>query len=388
MITLHERVTLTLAEAAGLPRVDRANGIIRGVKLLGWHSANGREYDPRGVEASLYERRPLKADHARPGQQRSVRETIGWFEGAHARADGIYARELRLLNPQGELEQRLLGAAEHAPHVFGLSHTAQGKEKAGSGGGIIEKVHKVHSVDLVDDPATVSSLYESGSNKVKKKVRELIEALKPARPKYARALSEMAEAGIMGPDAQMDEPAGDAAPEDEGGDHCAALIDAAKAVLTDDALDTAAKIKKIKQILKMVDQSAAGGGKSGDVEEEDEPEDDEDEPATESKQGRRLAKLEAKVRLRDAADEAGVKLPKTLLESVSPRLTEAQAKALVAELKGTAGGTTGSGARSAPPWVPPATNAQGKPVTEQRQQQAADPDQARGARLATLRRTR
>lgn len=305
------------------PRVDREKGIVRDVKILGWTSANGRRYEPSGVTAALYEGKVVKSDHVKPGQNRSVRDSFAWLEGVNIRADGVYAKQLRLLNPKGEFEQRVLSAAESAPHVFGLSHTARGREKAGSRGSIIEAVESVQSVDLVDDPASVAGLYESRRFSVKLTVKEIMEALQSKRPKYVKKLSEAVEAGLMSPDAAMDMP-----PEEEtGADHEQAILDACKACLDDSALDTPAKLAKIKKLLGIMN----GKETETDTPADDAP--DKEESRKRREKDDRLALLEARERLRAAADEAGVKVPKLLMESLRTDMTEAQTKALIAELK-------------------------------------------------------
>lgn len=343
-VILHECLSFSEASVKGdRPRVDREKGIIYGVKALGWKSLNGREYDPAGVDPALYEGRGVCADHVLPGQTRSTRDTVGWLEGCtkdSSATGGIYAERLRLLNPKGEYEQKLMTAAESAPHLFGLSHTAKGREKAGSYGSRIEAVEHVDTVDVVRDPATVAGLYESRNPPVKKKWKELAEALKATRPGYAKALREMAEAGVLSPDAAMDAPPDEAA-ADEPADHKQALMDALKALCDEaDTLDEGELLKKFKAILKLIK------GGNGDTP---------DDPAA-TEESRRLktqnAALLAEKLVRKAAGKAGVSLSETLVEAVArPGMTEAQAAAVVDELKG-AGGSQRP--RSAGPVTPPA----------------------------------
>jgi uncharacterized protein YbjQ (UPF0145 family) len=324
------------------------------------------------VDAALYEGKRVNAGHARGAGERDPRDTYAYLEGLSKEPDGLYARRLRLLNPKGDFEQRLMSAAENAPHLYGLSHTARGREKVGSGGAVIESVESVESVDLVTDPATVSGFYESRGYPVKRKLKELAESLKPKRPRYAKKLWEVAEAGIMSPDAPMDAPASDEPAADESGDHEQALMDAAKAVLDDDSLSTADKLKKIKQILKMVD---GGGADTADA-------------ATEESRRRaaanlqeELARLKAEKVVRREASAAGVSLSETLVEAVArPGMTEAQAKAVVNELKG-AGGSS-QRPKSAGPLPQPAGD---KGVQESRDKDKAEIPQDAKSRAAWLR---
>lgn len=321
---------LDLYESGAQSRVDRDNGVIRGVKILGWKSANGREYLPSGVNPQLYEGRVVNANHQKNGQDRSAYDRLGRVTNIARREDGLYG-DLEVLTSH-PLANPLFEAAERMPGIFGLSHTARGKTRSGRSGCVVESIEEVQSVDLVGDPATVSGLYESRSSKIMK-LSDLMESLKKSRPGYSRALTEMAEAGIMDPGATMPEPAPEAEAGDESVDHCQAILDACKACLDDSSLDGAAKMAKIKKLLGILETGS--GTETETAETETETETDEAAREESRKQKARLNLLEAKERLRDAADEAGVKLPKTLLESVNPSITAAQAKALVSELRGT-----------------------------------------------------
>lgn len=332
---------LSLTEGGPAVRVDRAAGVISQVKILGYKSANGREYLKDGVSAALYEGRRVCAGHHRSAGERDPRDTYAVLEGVRVLDSGVFADRLRLLNPAGDFEQRLLTAAETAPSLFGLSHSARGREKPNSGGRVIESVLSVESVDLVCDPATVAGLYESRGRAVKKTVTELIEELSSTRPEYARGLREAAEAGVMGPEAAMDVPP----PAAEGGvDHEQAILDAAKACLDDSSLNTSEKMKKIRKLLKIVDGGNAGSDAGESAAEES-------RRAETANLREENASLKAREALRAAADAAGVKLGKTLLESVRADVTPEQIKSLIDELKGAAGASQRP--RSAAP-APPA----------------------------------
>lgn len=320
-----------LSEGASASRVDRAAGVIKGVKLLGWSSQNGRTYDPDGVDPRLYEGRAVNFNHHRGAGDRSVYDRFGRVVNVRKAADGLYG-DLEYLRSHPYAES-VAEAAERMPNVYGLSHTARGVERPGGvkGGNRIERVESVQSVDLVGDPATVSGLYESRGGNVRLTVKQLQEKLSQSRPGYARALREMAEAGIMAPADEMPEPEEMDEP-DEADDHKKAILDACKACLDDGSLSEDEKVAKIKKLLAVHkgDAGTAGGsgvtGKAG--------EGSEGYSAAESRKlADRLNLLEARERLRAAADEAAVRLPKSLIEHVSPSITEAGAKALVAELK-------------------------------------------------------
>jgi hypothetical protein len=145
-------------------KVDRAASIIRDVVVIGSQSENGRFYPPDVLIAavSLYENRPVYIDHqpdTNPSGARSYRNKIGRltnvrFESGKVRADLI-------VNPEHELANQLFWDAENNPSAVGLSHDATGQvEMQEDGAQIVRRIEKVRSVDLVAEPATVTSLFE------------------------------------------------------------------------------------------------------------------------------------------------------------------------------------------------------------------------------------
>lgn len=357
---------IDLKEGAG--RVDREAGLIRGVKLLGWKSANGRTYDPAGVNPSLYEGRVVNCNHAKSGQERDVRDRIGRTVNVVKKRDGLYG-DLEILRSH-PVAGAVFEAAERMPGLFGLSHTARGRERQGSRGAVIEAVQSVQSVDLVGDPATVAGLYESRRTKVAKvKVTDLYEQLKGTRPLYAKALQEMAEAGVMSPGAMMDPPAGEAS----GTDHKQALRDACKAVLDDESLSEEEMVAKIKKILKIINGGSKGDGPP--VGDDDSADDEAPAETEESKKDRaELAQLRVEKRVRTAAEKAGVRVTTALLESIRPDITDEQIKALLADRAGAPAGRPG--ARSATPPAPEKGKGKATDVRESRTAETVPDDRA------------
>ncbi len=138
-------------------RVDRDRGVIHSVKLLGWKSSNGRTYSEGGVDASMYDGRPVNVNHLRSGQERSAYDRLGVIRNPVKRKGGVYG-DLHLLKSH-PLAPAILEAAERMPEAFGMSHTARGR--ASSRGDVIERVEEVVSCDVVGDPATTRGLHES-----------------------------------------------------------------------------------------------------------------------------------------------------------------------------------------------------------------------------------
>lgn len=141
-------------------KVDRERGLIRGVKILGVESRNGRQYNPAAIREAkgLYEGIAVNIDHAEGGEPRSYGDRIGRLSLIEARADGLYG-DLRV-NPAHPLAERLFWDAENMPENVGLSHDATGKTKRRDGKTVVESITAVRSVDLVAEPATTAGLFE------------------------------------------------------------------------------------------------------------------------------------------------------------------------------------------------------------------------------------
>ncbi len=154
--TLQER---TLCES-GL-RVDRAAGVIRGVKIIGSQSRNNRTYPPAVLQKAIphYEGRGCFLDHT--AGQRSVASRFGWLQ--NVRGDGAsLIGDLNILKSHPNAPA-IFEAAERNPRLFGLSHSADGRVVRRGGKNVVEEIVGVHSVDLVCDPATTNSLFESAA---------------------------------------------------------------------------------------------------------------------------------------------------------------------------------------------------------------------------------
>ena len=258
---MSERVTLLeFVKNTNALHVDEDAASIDNVRILGLESANSRSYDRNAVRDAigLYEGKQVNTDHpARQGEPVSISRRLGWLENVHQEQDGGLRGKLQLLKNH-PLTALILEAARRRPQLMGLSHNAVGKTRREGVKEIVESIDAVHSVDLVADPASVAGLHEGRTATVKTTVKQLMESLKTKRPGYARALREMAEAGLMSPDASMDAPADEPAAGGETADHEEALKAGFKAaihaIIDDDSLDMAEQMSKIKEILKARDK--------------------------------------------------------------------------------------------------------------------------------------
>ncbi len=149
-------------------RVDRAAGVIRGVKLLGLASRNGRRYREGAlIEAvGLYEGAKVNINHPKghPLSPRDYQDRLGVVRGVQFRTgEGLFG-DLHF-NPKHALSEQLVWDAEHAPQNVGMSHNVLARTSRSGDETIVEAITKVQSIDLVADPATTSGLYEQAGGR-------------------------------------------------------------------------------------------------------------------------------------------------------------------------------------------------------------------------------
>lgn len=142
------------------------NNVLKNVKLIGLESKNGRIYPPSVLKNAvhLYEGAKVNIDHPErgPAQERKIGDRIGLVRNARfVEGRGIFADFV--FNPHHPVADRLAWDAEHNPEAFGFSHNATlrlGRPDR-NGNEVVESIVAIRSIDLVADPATTSSLFES-----------------------------------------------------------------------------------------------------------------------------------------------------------------------------------------------------------------------------------
>lgn len=255
------------------PRINRDAGVIHDVKILGQTSRNGRQYSPKALReaAAFYEGIGVNTNHPSrqtPNVSRGVEEGVGWLESIQVKPDGVYG-DLHVIKSH-PLANTLFEIAERKPDRFGLSHNASGDVGEIGGSQLVESIKSVRSVDLVQNPATVKSLFESEDPVATKtvKFKTLIESLPVKIRKGFTALLEMDGVPEVTADMPVEMPAEGAAPSaDEAAK--AAFKAAISAVLDDDSItwdETKTKIiELVKTLAKMsgdaepVNETPAGG---------------------------------------------------------------------------------------------------------------------------------
>ena len=144
-------------------RVDREHGVLRGVKLIGLESENGRRYAESALEqaASLYEESKVNVNHPKAGplSPRDYQDRLGVIRGVELRTGQGLFGDLHF-NPKHPLAEQLVWDAEHNPRNVGFSHNVLAKLTHENEIATVEEITRVVSVDLVADPATTSGLFE------------------------------------------------------------------------------------------------------------------------------------------------------------------------------------------------------------------------------------
>lgn len=249
-------IETTIASTASTPpQVDADAGIIRGVKVLGKVSANGRTYSPKAMEsaAKMYAGVSVNIDHpsrSSPDFDRSIRDGFGRLTNPRTAADGVYA-DLEYLKAH-PLAAQVVEAATRMPDQLGLSHNAEGDiQRSKDGTKTVVDVTAVYSVDLVRYPATNASLFESRNQKGAKMLlsdlwESIIGKLSGTAAKKAEKVGKLLEDYM---DAPMD--AAITPPEDANAETSmdAVFSQAVMEILTDKSLDQSQKVKKIKDLL-------------------------------------------------------------------------------------------------------------------------------------------
>lgn len=170
--------------------IDRASGVLKGVKLLGLTSRNGRVYRESALAKALplYEGAKVNVNHAKGrATARDYQDRLGRIRHVeHRPGEGLFG-ELHF-NPKHPLSEQLLWDAEHAPEQVGFSHNVMAKTSIDNGQTVVEEITHVESVDLVADPATTRGLFESTGPLASMTLEELTEA----RPDLVKQLREEA----------------------------------------------------------------------------------------------------------------------------------------------------------------------------------------------------
>lgn len=176
-------------------------GLIRGVKILGLESRNGRIYPKETVAKAIQQYEGAKVNVNHPSgdttKPRDYESRLGRIENVRLGEGntGMFA-DLRY-NPNHALAKQLEWDASNTPENVGFSHNVYAKTTRRGGKTVVEEITRVQSVDLVADPATTYGLFEAttetdantkGANMSDQKLT--LEELKAEYPSHVEQIRE------------------------------------------------------------------------------------------------------------------------------------------------------------------------------------------------------
>ncbi len=175
-------------------RAPVENGVIKGVKIIGTKSRNGRVY-PQAVlnqAMSLYEGQQVYMLHPTAREKRQGSRQLDDHFGTLMDVREIPGKSGMFCDLHTKQSHPMAGLImENAEgSTFGLSHNAV--VEFGEDGTTVTKIVRVNSVDLVDQPATTTNLFEEDME-----LKELQDALAAER-KATDERMDAFEAKILG----------------------------------------------------------------------------------------------------------------------------------------------------------------------------------------------
>ena len=352
-LNLSEDIVRGLAPlGAGAARVDRDKRLIKGVKLLGRESVNGRIYSLEAIQDAyqrrIYEGIAVYVNHPdKPNDPRAINEKLGRIVNVQLIEGELYG-DLEYLESNRDAAL-ICEMAERMDSQLGCSHNAVGDgEDDAEGIFHVRRISEARSIDIVTEPATTAGFFEQRKRQAMPvKIKALFEnswkkyarrvTRRPRLNAYMKALVEQDEEDLM------DEPA-PAGVEEVPTDPDEALaggFEAAVSAIVKKCLageeDSGACIKQIVKLLKAHGKLTNGADtESEDIEEEDEEEPvDKKQEAEEQRQ--RIKQLERENLIHRESSRLGVTVDETLMESLMDAKDDKRVKKLLEREKERAG---------------------------------------------------
>jgi len=146
-------------------KFNKEKKVIEHVALLSSISKNKRRYLDPALDQAVVLLEGCKSfmNHQvkdKRGETRDVMDLIGIYHNTVREGNRVFG-DLHLVGDDSPEEKKIVGIAENMPEVAGNSIVAQGRYHREDGWDLIEEFTKMDSVDIVTDPATTSSLFES-----------------------------------------------------------------------------------------------------------------------------------------------------------------------------------------------------------------------------------
>jgi len=164
---------------------DGGGTLVRGMKLLGLESRNGRTYDTHGVRSTGSDRltgaRVFLNHPAQATDARRYEDQIGSVVTAKYREGQGHFGDVRF-NPKHAVYEQLMWDIRNNPSGLGMSINASlkvGRQRDSAGRIVVEGIHSIRSVDIVTHPATTNGVFEHEETDVAELTPEqLLEGLK------------------------------------------------------------------------------------------------------------------------------------------------------------------------------------------------------------------
>lgn len=218
-------------------RVDWERGIVFDVELMGPTSENGKDYTPEAIREAMtwVEKVGSYIDHPQTERNdRSIKERFGKFAGPYINSQGrLCAREFKY-DKANQFAPSFEWMLKHCPNEIGFSINAD------AGGGPVgdriqvRRIYECHGFDLVDRPATTGGIFA-----IRESVQKRIKAISIREAKTAM----FPEAFKVG-------------------------VNELVAKLTDGSIDTSEAMKRLKDLLKLLDPASDAKPEEATAEEE------------------------------------------------------------------------------------------------------------------------
>ena len=162
---MSERITEVVMEWAATGTKVEGN-VIPGIKILGFESPSHKRRYPVEImrkDANRYEGARVNFDHVKPGDQRPSGSVFGRVRNPRVDENRGLIGDLHF-NPAHPFAGAVKWAAENDPTQYNMSHVADliGSREP-DGWFRTKEIEKVHSVDVVSNGGTTSSLFESAA---------------------------------------------------------------------------------------------------------------------------------------------------------------------------------------------------------------------------------
>lgn len=346
--TLHR-----LSENAQLlhENVDEAEGIIRGVLIVGLKSRNkGRtigctreefgdacdeeySYSPEALQnaMSLYEGSVVRIDHPQfsrgprgertSSESRSAFDTFGELRDVRFIENKGLVGDLHYIRSH-ELAPRVVEVAQRFPKKFALSHNARGNPELVNGKIVITEIASVESVDLIGEQGgTTNGLFESTDTETPKMTkRAVLVVLNEQAAKGSKQAKHLMEMSGMEPAmaSEMDVPA-----EASDGDQMQMAVDAMVLAIVNGEGTSDEKVAKIKLVLGATDEVTEAA--------DDSEEESEGEEKAMEESNKELARVRKELKqLQEARQKEQDEIAcRKLLENANREVTDVRVNALL-----------------------------------------------------------